>query len=151
MRSLRCTGPHPRGGEPFAFVTRRNLHEVGENLASGLVRILPGNAIGLMRLEQALQPGRPRLHISRRARDDRHQLRNGVVHGRADGSGRAVHLLERWRHALEKRQGALRVERRVFLGDLLDLGDGLPHARDRRLRFSAEGAAAEARLELPLV
>ena len=47
--------------------------------------------------------------------------------------------LEGGRDALEEEQGALGREGRILLRDLLDLGDGLPHARDRQLRLPAGG------------
>src|SRR5690606_36337454 len=79
------------------------------------------------------------------------QFRDGVVHRGADRSRRAVHVFERRRNALEERDRSLGSEHGLLLPDLLDLGDRLLDARDRRPRLPAESVPTKARLELPLV
>ena len=51
---------------------------------------------------------------------------------------------ERRRHALEERDSALGGEHGLLLRHVLDLGDRLLDARDRRLRLPAEGVTTKA-------
>jgi hypothetical protein len=57
-------------------------------------------------------------------------------------------MLQRGRHAFEEEHGAPGGYNWIVSGGRLDLADGSPGTRDRRLRLPAEGAAAEATREL---
>ncbi len=88
----------------------------------------------------------------RRRRGDQHrEVRDRVVHRRADRAGRSIDVRERGRGAFEKEHRALGGDERLLLCDLLDLRHRLTHARNRRLRLPAEGVTSEATAEGPRV
>ncbi len=66
-----------------------------------------GNRIRHMRIPQPIEPSRATAEVHRCLCNDRYQLLNRMIDCRADGTRRAVDMLQRRRHLLKKQHRAL--------------------------------------------
>src|SRR5581483_800028 len=140
---------HPRGAKQPVGPDRGNLLRCAEVAPVVGERLDVRHLVRRVRLPAPLEPRFPGPGVHRCNGDERDQLGDGTVDGRADGARGAVDVFERWRQPLEEADGAVGGKQGVFAGDLLDLADGLLHALDGGLRLPSERAPSKVRLERP--